>query len=49
MCDDGREDTENDSCLAGRCRGEGIDPVIFEQMMEDQLFDLQQDPDGDFG
>lgn len=47
VCDDGREDTRNDSCQAGLCRGEGIDPLILEQMEDDKLFDFQQDPDYD--
>ncbi|MEE3327077.1 MAG: hypothetical protein VX252_07075 [Myxococcota bacterium] len=47
VCDDGREDTKNDSCKGGRCRGEGVDPAILEQMKDDELFDFQQDPDYD--
>lgn len=47
-CDDGREETENESCRAGQCRGERIDPVILEQKMDDELFDFQQDEDRDF-
>lgn len=46
-CDDGRRDTKNESCRAGRCRGERIDPTILEQEIEDKLFDLEQDEDQD--
>ena len=49
VCDDGREDTRNDRCQAGRCRGDGIDPLILEQMEDDKLFDLQMDPDREHG
>ena len=47
LCDDGRKETENDRCQSGHCRGEGVDPVILEQMEDDKLFDLQLDPDYD--
>jgi hypothetical protein len=47
LCDDGRKETKNDRCQSGQCRGEGVDPLILEQMEDDRLFDLQMDPDYD--
>ena len=49
VCDDGRKETKNDSCQSGQCRGEGIDPVILEQLEDDRLFDLQMDADNPSG
>jgi len=43
-CDDGREETENESCQAGKCRGERIDPAILEQRRDDRLFEDHPDP-----